>query len=661
MALDRKEVTIISITILELIICFIFYPAWFSIPASRLIHYLIVAGLFIMICAFSLLLIYLNRKYDSKLKEKELSVDDLEKLEIKIKGKNISKYFIFGGFFLYSVFLLIIKTPALTSEFKIFGDEGFHVFRVILMGKMLTLGGILPKWVLAILLYMFLAMIITLVVLIRRKHELREKIKKMIDKRKKLIIWGTFVITVLIIASYTVLFDLLSLKAGFQLAEGNINIAFARYGPVSPIIGVIFLITFGYSEFWIHLISLLFSLLSMIYLYKLVRRYRSDLFAIFVSVLLPLLPTIFDFEGQYYLATGVLFFSIACIYHFHLAISKPDISELNKFLLIYVTGFLYKKVMIFTLGALYIYLSFIFIHKYLKSKQIKWNEVKLWGVYLVLALIPSFAWMLLTDSIVWRKYILSFSNLFSSHIFEYAKLVPQMMSFIWIIAIIGIPLSLIFLRDHLTYSSMLVSVVIYLIYTADSSWEVVEPRFMITILPLILICSMQMFDYAFLKGAKILIKKKAKFKTKVKQFLPVIWLLITIGFTIPLTIEGIKSDHESIETRVPFDSTALFLAENLTSDDSIVMLFGPNPIAFYAEKHDVTCEMYILREISSESYLIEFMENSSSSYFAVPDYDVVFNMLTEATYNTIFSETNFYLYHTITSINEKNIFILALY
>ncbi|GAH63026.1 unnamed protein product, partial [marine sediment metagenome] len=167
MALDRKEVTIISITILELIICFIFYPAWFSIPASRLIHYLIVAGLFIMICAFSLLLIYLNRKYDSKLKEKELSVDDLEKLEIKIKGKNISKYFIFGGFFLYSVFLLIIKTPALTSEFKIFGDEGFHVFRVILMGKMLTLGGILPKWVLAILLYMFLAMIITLVVLIR--------------------------------------------------------------------------------------------------------------------------------------------------------------------------------------------------------------------------------------------------------------------------------------------------------------------------------------------------------------------------------------------------------------------------------------------------------------------------------------------------------------
>ncbi len=661
MGLDRKEVTIISITILELIICFILYPAWLSIPASRLIHYLIVAGLIVMICSFSVLLIYLNRKYTNKFNEKERIVDDLEKLDINIKGKKVTKYFLYGGFFLYSVFLLIIKFPALKSEFRIFGDEGFHVFRVVLMEKMLTLGGILPSWVLGIVLYLLVAIIITLVIIIRRKHNLRAKIKKIFDKRKKLILWGAFVITVILVVSYAVLFDLLSLKAGFQLPEGNVNIAFARYGPVNPIIGVIFLITFGYSEFWLHFVSLLFSLFSMIYLYKLIRKYRTDFFAIFVSVLVPLLPTIYDFEGQYYLATGVLFFSIACIYHFHLAISKPDPTELNKFLLIYLTGFLYKKVLVFALGALYIYLTFIFIHKYLKTKLIKWNEVKLWGGYLVLALIPSITWMLFTDAAVWRKYVFSFTNLFSSHIIEYAKLAPQLMSFLWVFTIIGIPLSIIFLRDHLTYSSITYSVIIYLIYTADSAWGVVEPRFMITILPFVLICSMQIFDYLFLKSARILIKKKPKLKTKVKQFLPVLWLLITIGFTVPLTIEGIKSDNASLETRMPFDSTALFMAENFTSEDSIVMLFGSNPIAFYAEKHDVTCELFILRDILSESYLIDFMENTSSSYFAVLDYDLSINMLSEVTYNTIFSNTNFYLYHTITSIYEKNIFILALY
>ncbi len=661
MNIDKKEVTIISITILELIVCFIFYPAWLSIPASRLVHYLVVAGLIGMICSFSALLIYLNRKYANKLNEKEIIIDDLEKLDIEIKGKNISKYFLFGGFFLYSAFLLIIKFPVLISEIRIFGDEGFHVFRVVLMEKMFTLGGILPSWVLAILLYLLVAIIITIVVVVKRNQDLRAKIKKIFDRRKKLILWGTFVITIILVVSYAVLFDLLSLKAGFQLPEGNINIAFARYGPLNPIIGVIFLITFGYSEFWLHFVSLLFSLFSMIYLYKLIRKYRSDFFAIFVSVLVPLLPTIYDFEGQYYLATGVLFFSIAFIYHFHLAISKPDTKELNKLLLIYLTGFLYKKVLIFALGALYIYLAFVFIHKYRKTKQMKWDEVKIWGGYLVLALIPSITWMLFTDAAVWRKYVFSFTNLFSSHIIEYAKLAPQLMSFLWIFTIIGIPLSIIFIRDHLTYSSITYSVIIYLIYTAESSWKVVEPRFMITLLPFVLICSMQIFDYLFLKSARILIKKKPKLKTKIKRFLPVIWLLMSIGFTIPLTIEGIKSDNASIETRIPFDSIALFMAENYTSEDSIVLLFGSNPIAFYAEKHDVTCEIFVLHEISSENYLIDFMENTSSSYFALLDYDLSINMLTEDTYDAIFSDTNFYLYHTITSINEKNIFFFALY
>jgi hypothetical protein len=291
----------------------------------------------------------------------------------------------------------------------------------------------------------------------------------------------------------------------------------------------------------------------------------------------------------------------------------------------------------------------------------KWDEVKIWGGYLVLALIPSITWMLFTDAAVWRKYVFSFTNLFSSHIIEYAKLAPQLMSFLWIFTIIGIPLSIIFIRDHLTYSSITYSVIIYLIYTAESSWKVVEPRFMITLLPFVLICSMQIFDYLFLKSARILIKKKPKLKTKIKRFLPVIWLLMSIGFTIPLTIEGIKSDNASIETRIPFDSIALFMAENYTSEDSIVLLFGSNPIAFYAEKHDVTCEIFVLHEISSENYLIDFMENTSSSYFALLDYDLSINMLTEDTYDAIFSDTNFYLYHTITSINEKNIFFFALY
>ena len=154
--------------------------------------------------------------------------------------------------------------------------------------------------------------------------------------------------------------------------------------------------------------------------------------------------------------------------------------------------------------------------------QIIWKEVKLWSGYAILALVPSFVWIIVTDPVVWRKYIFSFSNLFSSYIFEYIKLTPQLMSFIWVITVIGIPLSLIFFRDHLTYSGFTVSVLVYLVYTADSSWPSVEPRFMIALMPLILIISMQLFELIFQKSSKLIIKKNMLSKRKIKQILPIL-------------------------------------------------------------------------------------------------------------------------------------------
>ena len=613
-----------------------------------------------MICSFTLLLIFINKRFPKELTNEDIINSDLDKLNIKIKDKNIEKILLFIGFLLYNIFLIIIKFPALSSEYSIGGDEGFHVFRVLLVKKMVSFGGILPDWILAVTFYLFVAIIIAIAILIKRKQKLRSRIKQFFQKKKYIKLYTLVGFAIAIMVLYAVLFDIMSNRAGFQLLEGNINIAFARYGPINPILGLIPLITFGYSEFWLNLVPLFFSTFSMIYLYKLVKRYRSELFAIFVSLLVPLIPTIFEFESQYYLATGVLFFSIACMYHFHKAISKPDITELNKFLFIYLTGFLYKKVILFSLFSLYVYLLFIFIHRYWKNRQINWKEVQLWFGYLILALIPSITWILLTNPIVWRKYVFSFSQLFSVYIIAYVKLMPQIISFIWILAIIGIPLSLIFMRDHLTLTSLLFSVIIYFIYSADAGWHSATPRLIVPMLPFILICSVQIIDFGLMKLTRIIIQKQPKIKTKVKYYLLILWLLITISFIVPLTLEGIKSDRESIETRIPFDQTAKFLSENLTSEDSVVLLFGSSPFTFYSEKHAVTCTMIIIREILSTESIVSYMEETNSSFLAIPYFESVQNMIAENTYNSIFNSSDLSLYHTLTSENGKSIFLFVL-
>ena len=660
MGFDRKRISFITIFVLELILCFVIFPSWFFLPVSRLVHYVILFVIILMICTFAILLIFINKKFPVELISEDRTVNEFNKLSIKIKSKNIEKIILFIGFLLYNIFLIIIKFPALSSEYGPGGDEGYHVFRVLLVKKMVSFGGILPNWILAVAFYLFVAIIIVSVILIKKKQKLREKIRQFILKKWKIKLCFLIGLTLIILVGYAILFDFMSYKAGFQLPEGNINIAFARYTPINPMLGLIPLITFGYSEFWLNLVPLFFSTFSMIYLYKLIKRYRTELFAIFVSLLVPLIPTIFEYESQYYLATGVLFFSIACMYHFHKAIEKPDIIEMNKFLFIYLTGFLYKKVILFTLFSLYIYLLFIFIHRYWKNKQINWKEVQLWFGYLVLALIPSITWILISNPVVWRKYILSFSQLFSEYIIAYAKLMPQIISFIWILAIIGIPLSLIFMRDHLTLTSLFFSVAIYLIYSADAGWHSATPRFIIPILPFILICSLQIIDFGLLKLIRIIIRKKPKIKVKLSHYLLILWFLITLSFIVPLTIEGIKSDKESLETRIPYDQTAKFLSENLTSDDSIVLLFGSNPFTFYSEKHEVTCTLIMIREILSEESIISYLAETNSSYLAIPYFEAVQNMITEDTYNSLFSSSDFSLYHTLTSENGNSISILVL-
>ena len=635
--------------LIELLICFILYPTWLFPLVSDVSHLFIVIIILILILIFSVLLFYVNSILSSENKDPLLFVKEEGKIGNKI---------VIGIFTLYGLFIFFLKFTFLKMQFRIRGDEGTHIVRVLLFKNILTINGIIPDFVFAVLIYLAIGTTIMAFYLVQKNEKYKYVVKALINRiqRKYVFVFIILFFLTCIFAYASLL--LIATSASRAQYYGSIKPIFARYGPINPIIGTIFMFIFGYSEFWLHMIPLLFTLFSMVFFYKLVRIYRSDHFAMFISIIIPLIPNVYKYTSRYYLASGVLFFSIACFYYFHKNLQGINKHDLNMLLFFYVTGFLYKRVMLFTLISLYSFLFIVILYRRIYYKKIDFNEIKIWSLYLILALIPTLLWMALSSEHS-REFIFVPEQLISE-MFTYPSLFPYMVSFLWVFAV-TIPISILVFKDNLTFSSLVLSATFYLIFTTDGGWTIGETttRFMIPILPFIILCSLQVLDPIIDKGTSLSFWK-ITFKTK-QKIKWIVWSIITLLVITPLAIQGYDNNENEINSRLPFDETAIFLKNNLTEQDTLLMVFGPNPMEFYRQKHKLACDIqYEYRIFDSPDSIINYMIENNCQYLALPDHIFIPDVISLESYNQIFEDPILIYYNSITSEYNMSIFIFKL-
>jgi len=509
-------------------------------------------------------------------------------------------------FWIFVLVSILVHIPAINFPLATLEDESFHIERAIYTTEILNT---IPIWA-------FMLLIISLIISIYLLYKLYNKNNTL------------FLLSLIPLSSiYYYLVTYFATKfniSHFGVLDYHNLVWLVRYGSLGTLTYTIQLFTFGYREWAMRLFPLIFSILTSIYLYKLILLYKNERWAFFSAITFLFLPGIFYYVNISQLTTGILFFMISSIYF----LCKFNLEKKEQYL-IYMTiflilGFQYKEIFILIYGIIIFYLIYLYIIK-------RMNRLGLIFKYLVLSLIPTIIWTVIQvnfnpNSLSHRFFSINLDLVYN--LFRYIFLLPQEatipITILFLLSIILAIYSIIKKKDELAFIFLIFFLIIYSFFTLDS----LNNYFVVYRYGAYLLPAVAFFSFYILN----LIKKENIIK----------W--ISYGLIVFLIITSSYVTYHNWENRfVPMDGTFSYIKENVSENAKILKTMAPNPYKFYIGKYDLKQEFkHEIWENASDqniTNLYDFMKINNYSYFIFPHPSISYHSYWPNNYSWVYTTT----------------------
>ena len=548
------------------LVCCIIYPMWY-IPKSLNDRFLFFTFLIIY---FSINLLIIHKWLRARLSQFEFS----PKINLHdiLQRKNTILIFI-----ILSAPAVILHCYAITFPLLTRGDEGFHVARGFIpycegISMMHALAPSVPidsiLLVFRLLFFMVLGIGFVWLIsperiptkLIKIQHECKKIISPKLNKKNIAICF-----LLLLFALYAYFFVLNFY--GSELIERGYE-TLVRFNSLSAIVYFIEALLFGYNEAGIRLHSVLFSLLSAFYVFRLTMLYRNERTSLFAALILLYLPAFFHYGNLAYLDTGVVFFVVASSFYFMNYIKNEEFGSLVLAALFISTGFLYKNNVLLMIPIIWVFLVFSNINTLSKLLNKASEYLKLtW-----MSLIPAIPWMYVANQCRWRNFEFTPSNWIHIDLATaYFSLLPSLVtSLIFILFVMGIVYVIWKKRDGLTLFMVIWFCVFYAFFTSDTPEYIPHGRFVVPFLPVVAIVVAQFIDAI---QNKLRIRKPGN----IVFIVIVVYLIIS---TSMFTYQEFNSKY------VPNDEAFQYIQQYVPSGSKILAHYG-TPYYFYIAKYDL--------------------------------------------------------------------------
>ena len=508
------------------------------------------------------------------------------------------------GLLFLLAFSALLRLYPMTLPITSLGDEHYHSYVSVPLINFLerNLPFPLPLFTWALL----LAAILTCM-LGKRKVEAGREGRKLVKRGNK------FMVAIGLSLGYLYFYGLI--RSGLLEQLGPTEHLF-RFPPLGKGISFIFYSLFGVSEFTARLPQLLFSLLAGIYIYRLVKLFRSPATALLAASILLFLPIFFHFGSSAYLASGVIFFVISSSFYFLRYLQRDRFSDLILSSYLLSLGFLYKRVLLI---MLFVFLAYLLIYEMKGWKNKAGQKLKLYAQVGWLTLVPIIPWLIIGYRYVERNWHPLFSHLTSwSTATAVLRQIPQAASYpFFILFLVGLAYSLWRKRDRLTIFLLIWISLYYLFITLDTHYF--DIRLNLPLYPALVIIVAQLMGEPLSQ-----LKNRKVFSSLCFLFAGYLAIASTLVNFSPLRPEYTVLTNIKVGY-LPYDQVFLYVKEHLPRGSRILATTGTEPSHFYLSLLGIQDEFVWYREnwVGSREEqtldnLYDFCRENNFSYVVFP-------------------------------------------
>lgn len=571
--------------------CFILFPAWY-LPISSQGRLLV----------FTLFLIYFS--LNGWLLEKWIS-PRLDEGSFRIKWGSFGEILRRNrGLFFLLAFSAALRLYPMTLPITSLGDEHYHSYVSVPLINFIERD--LPFSLSLFTWFLLLATILTCI-LGKRKVEVGGEGRKRLKRGNK------FMVAIGLFLGYLYFYGLI--RSGLLEQLGPLEHLF-RFPPLGKSISFAFYSLFGVSEFTARLPQLLFSLGAGIYIYRLVKLFRSPDTALLAAAILLFLPAFFRFGTLAYLDSGVIFFVIGSSFYFLRYLQRDRFLDLILSSYLLSLGFLYKRILLI---MLFIFLAYLLIYEMKVWKKKAGQKLKLYAQVGWLTLVPIMPWLIIGYRYAGRNFYPFFSHLTSwSTASAVWRQIPQAASYpFFILFLVGLAYSLWRKRDRLTVFLLTWISLYYLFITLDTHYF--DIRLNLSLYPPMVIIVAQLMGEPLsrlkkrkvLSGLGFLFVGYMAIASTLVNFSP-----LKPEFTILTNVKG---------GYLPYDQVFLYVKEYLPRGSRILATQGTEPSHFYLSLLGIEDKFVWYREnwvASREEQtldnLYDFCRENNFSYVVFP-------------------------------------------
>lgn len=389
-----------------------------------------------------------------------------------------------------------------------------------------------------------------------------------------------------------------------------------RFPPVGKTVNFIFYSLFGVSEFTSRLPQLFFSILTGIYLYRLVRMRRNKETAILATSILLFLPVFFYFGSLAYLACGVIFFTISSSFYFLRHLKTGRISDLILSGYLVGLGFLYDRVLLI---MVFIFGGHLLLYEMRSWQRETGQKLRLYAGAGWLTLVPILPWLIIGYKYSSRNYYPVFFHWTSWPIAtSVLRQIPQAAGCpVFIISLIGLVYSLWKKRDGLTAFLLIWFFVYYFFITSDAFYF--ATRLNLPLYPAVAIMAGQFLGDIFCGW-----RKKVVFMAGYFVLLGYLVISSTLVNFPPLRPEYTVLTNKRVGY-LPYDQVLRYIKNSLPENSRILATMGCEPSHFYLSLYKMEDKYVWYRKNWVESKeeqnidnLYEFCHEHDFSYIVFP-------------------------------------------
>ena len=532
------------------------------------------------------------------------------------RTENRNRFELNTNFTILLIIALISQIYPMTLPIETLGDEHYHSY-----ASLPILSVISDKVGIPFPLLGWIALVVT-VGLVWLIHVLLGRIKK---NR------GGIGILMILVVSLIYLFALgrMNIIAGLGMSFKHL----IRFPPLGKTVNFIFYALFGVNEFTARLPSLVFYLLTSVYIYRLLFLFREKEAALLGSACFLFLPIFFFYGHMAYLTAGIIFFVVTSIFYF-LRYDKENRKE-DFILAIFLSsvGFLYERVLLVLFLTFFVYLLLkVVVGKKLPDK-ISFYLKSFW-----IGMVPIIPWLFLSYKFGERNYSILVSNWTSweSSFFVFRQMPHAMTYSIFFLFIGGIAYSLWEKRDALTYFSILWFIVFYIFINSDwcRSIRLALPLYFSAIILAVRLLS------------RISMKKKAIYLSVL--FVLSSYLIVGSLFWNFRPLEKEYTLSTNMKTGyVPYPQMMQYIKQHISKGSRIYAPMGCEPSHFYLYLYDMQDEYTWDRKIWIEdkgkqtlNNLYEFSIENNLDYLVFPRHHWSSQWINESLVKTLFEVTD---------------------